>query len=280
MSDEEVELAADWEGEPGALIHALTETRFLDGVTGSYSIHNWAKRNPFAAARGVRIEAARKAAVAKWRKARITDAAGMPSASGSDADRMRDAQNRNAPSPPTTPTSPTPEVKSMVAGATVSASSAPSIVEDGPAPALALSPHEESDWSAIRRSTPTEDQVEKLYQIYPRKVGKIDAKKAIRKAVVEVQHGDSDHPAMALVESLDFLDGRLRLYAQRVAGSEAGFIPYPEKWFSTGRFWDDPETWRVERSSGKKPSSNGLHGNSADYKNQKVDYVCDNSLEK
>jgi hypothetical protein len=299
MSDEEVELAADWEGEPGALIHALTETRFLDGVTGSYSIHNWAKRNPFAAARGVRIEAARKAAVAKWQKRKITDATGMPSVSASDADRMRegcasdavglrDAQTRNAPSPPTTPTSPTPEVKSMVAGATVSASptpqsvpessSAPSIVEDGPA--LALSPLEESDWSAIRRSTPTEDQVEKLYKLYPLKVGKFDAKKAIRKAVVEVQHGDADHPPLALMESLNFLAERLQLYAKCVDGGDRHFLPHPKTWFNTGRFWDDPKTWKVERSGGKKPSNNGLHGNSGDYKNQKVDYVCDNSLEK
>jgi hypothetical protein len=298
MSEEEVELAADWEGEPGALIHALTETRFLDGVTGSYSIHNWAKRNPYAAARAVRIEAARKAAVAKWQKQKITDATGMSSASASDAARMRegcapdaarmrDAENRIAPS---TPTTPTPEVKSMVAGATVSASptpqsipesssSAPSIVEDGPAPALALSPHEENDWSAIRRSTPTEDQVEKLYQIYPLKVGKFDAKKAIRKAVVEVQHGDADHPAMALTESLDYLAERVQLYAQLVEGGPREFLPHPATWFNKGKFWDDPKTWKIERSSGKRPS-NGLHGNSGDYKNQKVDYVCDNSLEK
>ena len=144
---------------------------------------------------------------------------------------------------------------------------------------LALSPHEETDWSVIRRSTPTEDQVERLYHLYPLKVGKSDAKKAIRKAVVEVRHGDSDHPAMALAEALDYLEDRLKLYARCVQGRKREYIPYPATWFNKGKFWDDEKTWQIEGSSSKKPNG-GFHHNGDDSRYTKgADLVYDNNSE-
>lgn len=66
MSDEDIELAADWMGEPGALVKALIEVGFLDGEPGAYMIHDWHDHNPWAASRGQRQQAARDAAARKW----------------------------------------------------------------------------------------------------------------------------------------------------------------------------------------------------------------------
>jgi hypothetical protein len=79
LSDEDLELAAEWGGEPGSFVHSLAEVRFLDGATGSYLIHDWAEHNPWAAARGARVEAARKAAAIRWE--RRDEGLGVPVAS-------------------------------------------------------------------------------------------------------------------------------------------------------------------------------------------------------
>ncbi len=60
MTDEDIELAADWDGEPGALVTALAEVGFLDGAEGTYSVHDWADHQPWAAG------AAFRSAKARW----------------------------------------------------------------------------------------------------------------------------------------------------------------------------------------------------------------------
>jgi hypothetical protein len=94
---------------------------------------------------------------------------------------------------------------------------------------------------STKNSKPTEAQTELMYGLYPRKRGKFDAKRAIRKAVAVVMTGDPDHPAMPLDDALDYLAQRVRLYARSVQGSD--FIPYPATWFNGGSFWDDERDW-------------------------------------
>lgn len=321
MSDEEVELAADWTGEPGALIHALVETRFLDGTTGAYVIHNWAKRNPFAAARGLRIEAARKAAIAKWDKRKSTDAKGIPSAFVLNAERIPEGSSTDAVCigyeqdriPPTHPRIvPNPQVNNVVTTMPVPASPLPpdegrgliqehlpgslvSAVEtgvhhvehtgsncscaaagEGKSDPLVLSA-KDLDWAEIQRVRPTSAQVDAIYKLYPKKLAPIHAKKAIRQSVRLVMRGDADHSAMSLADALKYLGQRLRLYAQRVQGSDRQLIPYPATWFNAGRFWDDPENWKVE-TIGKK--TNGIHHNGDESRyTEGADFVHDNNIE-
>jgi hypothetical protein len=45
MSDEDIELAVDWNKEPGKLVATLAEVGFLDGVEGQRKIHDWAEHN-------------------------------------------------------------------------------------------------------------------------------------------------------------------------------------------------------------------------------------------
>jgi uncharacterized protein YdaU (DUF1376 family) len=94
-----------------------------------------------------------------------------------------------------------------------------------------------------KNSKPIEAQIERLYSLYPRKLDKLDAKKAIRKAVGVVIAGDADHPAMRLHEALDCLAQRVTLYAQCVQGYDRDYIPYPASWFNAGSFWDDEREW-------------------------------------
>lgn len=41
MTDEDIELAIDWDGEEGAFVRVLAEVRFLDGEEGQRRIHDW-----------------------------------------------------------------------------------------------------------------------------------------------------------------------------------------------------------------------------------------------
>lgn len=49
MSNEDIELAVDWAGDPGAFALALADVRFLDGVEGAYQVHDWEEHQPWAA---------------------------------------------------------------------------------------------------------------------------------------------------------------------------------------------------------------------------------------
>jgi hypothetical protein len=83
LSSEDLEIAADWSGDPGLFVATLEGVGFLDGSEGSHSIHDWQEHNPFAATRGKRVAAAKKAAAVRW-------------GCESDAERIPDAQKGNA----------------------------------------------------------------------------------------------------------------------------------------------------------------------------------------
>lgn len=66
MSDEDIEIAAGWSGDPNTFVGALVEVGFLDGQDSVRSIHDWVEHNPWAATRGERVAKAKKAAAARW----------------------------------------------------------------------------------------------------------------------------------------------------------------------------------------------------------------------
>jgi hypothetical protein len=95
---------------------------------------------------------------------------------------------------------------------------------------------------------------------YPRKRDKLNAKKAIRKAVSVVMAGDADHPAMPLEDALDYLVQRVTLYAGYVQGCDQNYLPYPASWFNAGAFWDDEREW-AKKQNGKVPAPVPLPAN-------------------
>jgi hypothetical protein len=70
MTGEDIEIAANWQGDVGEFVRTLVEVRFLDGQDATYKIHDWAEHNPWAAGRPGRIEKARSAAGARWKSVR------------------------------------------------------------------------------------------------------------------------------------------------------------------------------------------------------------------
>lgn len=108
MSDEDIEIAADWAGESGAFVKILAEVGFLDGAERVYRIHDWAEHNPWAANRGKRVEAAKSAAAQRWARGtqdqRTThecdnDAGQMPSVCDPHPQRIRVAMPTTQPNP-------------------------------------------------------------------------------------------------------------------------------------------------------------------------------------
>ena len=138
MTDEDIEIAAGWEGDDGVFISALQEVKFLDGDASNRRIHNWSKHNPWAAGAEARSESAKWAALCKQHGSAAAaeimpeyanrtktagdqgadEVRGAPeahadrtrNANGAHADRVRDVENRSAPSPSPSP-SPSPKSK-------------------------------------------------------------------------------------------------------------------------------------------------------------------------
>jgi hypothetical protein len=100
LTDADIEEEADWDGDPGALIAALVEVKFIAGPKLSRRIHEWAEHNPYAATKGDRIEKGKAAANARWN--RKADAPSMPTASGGNATTPIE---QCPPAPAPTPTS-------------------------------------------------------------------------------------------------------------------------------------------------------------------------------
>jgi hypothetical protein len=41
MTDEDIELAVDWDGDEGVFVKCLADVGFLDGAEGARTIHDW-----------------------------------------------------------------------------------------------------------------------------------------------------------------------------------------------------------------------------------------------
>ena len=65
MSDEDIELAVDWQGDEGVFVSTLVALAFLDGEARARRIHDWAEHNPWAAGSEARSEKSRWAALCK-----------------------------------------------------------------------------------------------------------------------------------------------------------------------------------------------------------------------
>lgn len=65
LDEEDIELAADWQGEEKAFFTACLGA-WIDEIDGGYVLHDWAEHNPWQAEAEARSDAARKAALARW----------------------------------------------------------------------------------------------------------------------------------------------------------------------------------------------------------------------
>lgn len=103
-------------------------------------------------------------------------------------------------------------------------------------------------WDAFAKSVVTVSNIprtqstvtaEQIYEAYPRKVGKADALRAIRKAMASPEVKESGDPGLYL---LTFT----KQYAACTANWPAAdkqYIPYPATWFNRGSYDDNPQEW-------------------------------------
>lgn len=106
MTDEDIELAADWLGEEGAFVSVLLEVRFLDADgAGGYLLHDWQDHNPWAAGADMRSAKARWNAVKKHHGAaeadlQIPEYAAVRNGTNHGAVEPQPAQDQQTPSAP------------------------------------------------------------------------------------------------------------------------------------------------------------------------------------
>jgi hypothetical protein len=100
LSDEDLELAVDWRGEPGALITAMADVGYLDGQEGERSSHDWTDHNPYAAGAEARSEKARWASLCR-RQGRDEAARQMPEYAARLAATSRESAATSSVSPAT-----------------------------------------------------------------------------------------------------------------------------------------------------------------------------------
>ena len=107
MDKEDIEIAADWEGDEGLFLDTLIDLRLVDCDDGVCNIHDWEDNNGFAFGARERSEKARKAARAKWDKYNAKHAK-ICSEHSSEQDQalLNDAQSY-APSP-------SPSIKNII----------------------------------------------------------------------------------------------------------------------------------------------------------------------
>lgn len=74
-------------------------------------------------------------------------------------------------------------------------------------------------------------EAEKLYEAYPRKVGRATALKAIQRALAKCDFA-------TLMEAV-------QAFAVSPKGRDEQFCPYPATWFNGGRWTDDRSSWQV-----------------------------------
>lgn len=108
---------------------------------------------------------------------------------------------------------------------------------------------------------PNED-FERFWEAYPRKIGKAKAWQEWDAAVCVVQ---STKPMIANT-STQWLITKAREFAASNLGRTGGkFIPGPAKWLSESRFFDDPEEW--EKEHGNNRSSDRTAKRSSQFEN-------------
>lgn len=84
--------------------------------------------------------------------------------------------------------------------------------------------------------------LERLYQLYPRKIGKtVGMKKAVRDVKSEQDYAD--------------LEAAIRRFTAhlRASGTEPQYIPYFQTFMTSWRDWLDPETGQVKLSQAPQP---------------------------
>lgn len=99
MTADDIEIAGNWTGQPGALVEQLLAVRLLEKDGETFHLHDWKDHNGYAAHAQERKEQARKASEARWHK-RFPSESSAHCNAHSNADSIAEC---NPPSPSPSP---------------------------------------------------------------------------------------------------------------------------------------------------------------------------------
>lgn len=85
--------------------------------------------------------------------------------------------------------------------------------------------------------------VEEIYKTYPRRIGKIEAIRAIDKALNRLIRGTDTGDRLKPEDAYLFLLSKTQMFAKSSAGTNGKFTPYPATWFNRGSYLDDESEW-------------------------------------
>ncbi|MCR4330717.1 MAG: DUF4373 domain-containing protein [Patescibacteria group bacterium] len=109
MSDEDIELAASWDGDESVFVKHILEYGFIQNTENGYEVHDWQEHNGYACHAKDREEQARKSANARWDKQRTVSNAQDEKSNAELCSRHAHSNAvGNAPSPSPSP-SPLPD---------------------------------------------------------------------------------------------------------------------------------------------------------------------------
>jgi hypothetical protein len=91
--------------------------------------------------------------------------------------------------------------------------------------------------------SPLDSKIESVYSVYPRKVGKRTALRAIQFALTRLHDGEFHDKPMTWEDAFAFLFAKTKQYADSPAGNRGEFTPHPSTFFNQSRYLDHEIEW-------------------------------------
>lgn len=187
MDAEDVAIACCWSGNEQDFVDTLKQLRLLDQTEeGTYALHNWEQRNPWAANSEERSELARKAVNARWNKR-------------NDTERIRSVYDANAesntPSPSPSPI-PTPSPKEEKSGKSKDSAQAPD-TQTAPPSAPTAEPATTATATAPPPTASIPDEFEAFWREYPQRAGGNPKNQALKSWNARIKEGHSADELLA-----------------------------------------------------------------------------------
>jgi hypothetical protein len=96
----------------------------------------------------------------------------------------------------------------------------------------------------------------RIYEVYPRKVARAAAYKAIDQALTRI----ANEKCCPREDAADFLYQAVVKFSESPAGKKGEFTPHPSTWMNKDKFWDDPEEWWRVNTNGNGSNSDEQAG--------------------
>jgi hypothetical protein len=87
------------------------------------------------------------------------------------------------------------------------------------------------------------EQVQELYRLYPKHIGKRAAITAIRSALRRLPFELQEANRGNVGDPIEWLKEQISAFAESPAGQRGRLTPYPSTWFNQSRYLDDQEVW-------------------------------------